>query len=161
MVMPLLMDLTYGVEGNWRLMWFPIRSTPHLEGVHVRTNFFRLTRSQVPPPHDGWISSTGLSLGQGADPGEKLHPYQMIVAMLTIGSGLSGYLEAEVEIHLGRASRRTRFLAKPETQTPFLLSVLARPDDEELTDTAAVVDGVLTTGGRLGFSDVVTHLLRP
>jgi hypothetical protein len=154
--MPFLTDLlSYGVEVNWRLMWLPVRAAARLAAVEVRTDSFRLARSEVPPPHDGWIYKPKHDLGQGQRHGDPLgYPDDPVVAFLAIGTGTSRYLEADIELRVGTATSRTMVIVEPSVRTPFMLSVHA-PGDGYLADTAAVVDGVFNAGGRVKLSDLM------
>jgi len=150
--------LTYGVEVNWRLMWFPIRSSAALKEVRARSASFRLLRSEVPPPDLGWVHTRGFDLGQGDGDGDQLgYPDQPVVAFITIGTGTSNLLEADLELRLGKADTRTTVTVEPGARAPFMLSIQAQAGEGDLVDTAAVVDGVFSAEGRLSFSGLATR----
>ncbi|HET9676717.1 MAG TPA: hypothetical protein VFP21_04325 [Solirubrobacterales bacterium] len=153
--MAFLSDLLgYGVEVDWRLMWFPVREGAYLKAVEVRTASISLDRSDLPPPHGGFIRSSGYDLGQGEGDGDRLgYQDNPVVALLEIGTGAGSYVEAGVELRLGTAHTRTTISIEPSARTPFMLS-LQGPRGGYLVNTAAVVDGVFNAGGRIKLSDL-------
>jgi hypothetical protein len=151
--MPLVDFLSFGVEGHWRLMWFPIRSAAELKQVRVRANAFRLLRSEVPPPDEG-IHGQVFELGQGSDPGDRLSPSEHpVLAWLAFKRRASGELVAEIELRLGGETERTDVTIEPDRRTPFMLSAHASPRAVGVADTAAVVDGVFNAGHRYSAGD--------
>lgn len=151
--------LAYGVEINWRLMWFPVREGALLKAVEVRSASIRLSRSDLPPPSNGFTHGSVFDLGQGTAHGDPLgYTNYPVVSFVTIAAGTSGYLEAEVELHMGTAKTRTAGVVKPGEPTPFMLSVQG-PREGYLANTAAVVDGVFAAGSRISLSDVVFRLV--
>jgi hypothetical protein len=153
---------TYGVELNWRLMWFPIRSEAVLKEVQARTNSIRLRRSDLPPPDVDIVHSSGFDLGEGKSDGDPLGypPNYVVVAFVSIGTGISGLLESDLELRLGRADTKSKVTIDPGARVPFMLSVQARADDGDVANTAAVVDGVFNAGSRV-FSGVGAPYGRP
>lgn len=145
----------YGVELNWRLMWFPVRSTSLLEEVKVRTSSFHLPRGDVPRPQ---APKAVYDLGKGNSDGSKLDPDFLIFALVEIGTGTSHYVEADVEIGLGKTRTRTTVTVEPSARTPFMLSLHGPPGPDPrgyLGDTAAVVDGVFNAEPRIKLSDLM------
>jgi hypothetical protein len=146
----------YGVELNWRLMWFPIHSTSPLEEVRARANSFRLPRGDVPRPQ---APKAQYDLGNGGSDGARLDLNHPIFALIKIGTGPSNYVEADVELTLSTAHTRTTVIVEPGARTPFMLSLHGLPEPEPRGDlgdtTAAVVDGVFNAGPRIKLSDLM------
>jgi hypothetical protein len=152
---PFLDLFTYGVEVNWRLMWFPNSPTAHLKEVKVRTNSLRVPASELPQPGDalgpGTVRKRGFVLGQRGDDDPLGFPDHPVVAELDVGTGTSGFLEADIFLQVGSgAHSRTTLTIEPGAQIPFMLSCHADAQNPEnpLAHTAAVVDGVFTGGSR-------------
>lgn len=149
----------YGVDLNWRLMWFPVHSTAPLKDVRVRTSSFHLPRGDVPLPQ---APRAQYDLGNGGSDGAKLDLDFDIFAHVEIGTGTSHYVEADVELRLGTAHARTTVTVEPGARTPFMLSLHGPPGPDprgDLGDSAAVVDGVFNAEPRIKLSDLM-HFVR-
>lgn len=147
--------LAYGVEINWRLMWFPNHEGAQLERTEVRAASIRLGKSDLPRPSDGFGHRQVFDLGQGKADGDRLgYSDAQVIAFVEIGAGDSGDLDADVQLQLGSAGARTKVTIAPGVRTPFMLSVQG-PRKGSVANTAAVVDGVFNAGGRIKLSDLV------
>jgi hypothetical protein len=147
----------YGVELNWRLMWFPVHSTASLKDVRVRASSFHLPGSDVPLPQ---APKALYDLGKGNGDGAPIIRDFPVFAQVEIGTG-SSYIEADIEIRLGTAHTRTTITVEPGVRTPFMLTLPEPPMASSLegfSETVAVVDGVFNAGARIKLIDLMRRL---
>ena len=156
---PVIDFLSYGLEADWLLTWFPIRSVPDLAAPRIRGGTFRhKTNEDV----FEFGNSVTYPLGQGAKgDGDPLAPNNVVHAFITIKLNKAGIFEADLEVHNGSASRKKSLTLPSDGRVPLLITVHGRDDDPVARDTALALQGVFVTGDRLSLISVVASVFGP
>jgi hypothetical protein len=156
------LDLSaYNLEGEWTLTWFPTRATANLQDVRMRGGTIN-HRTTDAPFRSG--NSVGHLLAQGDQTDkteDSLEPNELVLAFITVAVNASGIFVVDLEAKIGSTSRKKTLMLAPDTKTPFMINVRARSGNQAIQNTAAVFQGVFTTGSRLSLVDVAVRLFGP
>lgn len=160
--MSALLDiLAYKLEGEWTLTWFPTRATANLKDVRMRGGTISHRTNEAPFTVGNQVGHF-LAQGDETDKTEdSLEPNELVVAFITVGVTPSGIFEVDLEVRIGPTSRKKYLLLPPDTKTPFMINVRPRSENPAIQNTAAVFQGVFTTGSRLSLVDVVARFVSP
>lgn len=154
---PFIHFLTYGLEVEWLLTWYPKRSNDN--PIKIRGGTFRHKTSDDPFEVGNKVN---YLLGQGAEgDGDPISPNNIVAAFITVGVSKEGIFQADLQLNVGSASRSKGLILRPDTITPFMINVAARGDNPEIRDTAAVLQGVITAGQRIGLLDLLDRIIGP
>ena len=154
--------LAYNLEGEWTLTWFPTRATANLKEVRMRGGTIRHRTTDGPFKVGNKVGHL-LAQGDQTDKTEdSLEPTELVLAFITIGVNSSGIFEADLEVRIGSTPPRTKhFVLPPDTKTPVMINIRARGENQAIQNTAAVFQGVFTTGSRLSLLDVAIRVVGP
>jgi hypothetical protein len=159
--MPALIDVvTYDLEIQWLLTWYPVRGTADIAAPRIRGGVIRIKNSAA-------VFDAGnrdnFFLGQKLGPGdEALAPDNEVRAFADVGvSGPAREFDATFEVAIGRAIQRKRYTFPPDSRVPVLINVTSGADEPVVHDTAVALQAVVTAGRRFGLIDVLTSVVGP
>jgi hypothetical protein len=152
--------ITYAIEFQWLLTWFPIRAAADIDAPRMRGGVIRIRNTD--PTFDAGTRSI-TPIGQALAPGvEALATNNEVSAIIDIGvSGAARVVDAAIEVRVGRRLERRHITFLPDSYTPILVNVTAGTDEHVTHDTAAAFQVVATAGPRFGLSDFVTSIFGP
>jgi hypothetical protein len=150
--------IEYGLETEWLLSWFPTRAArpeyaelqhPAMRGgvfLHSTGEFHSLSGGGEYFNH---LLAQGEATGVAEDP---LEHDAKVVAFIEIGLSRQGQFEAKLTAQIGTVKQQRSVSLPPDTRTPVMIYVAADGQDEQLRDTAAMLQVVFatTTPFRLG-----------
>jgi hypothetical protein len=137
----------YRIDIDCLITWFPVRHGAALTVPQIRMDTF--SQHADDPPFTignkiGRFIALDASLGQ-----DGLDSKGFVRAFTTTGVDANEVFSMELEVGLGRRFRTQQLRLEPNTITPFLMNIRAAPgEDQELADTAATFQGVVTAGPR-------------
>lgn len=157
--MPAFVDLvTYGLEIQWLLTWYPIRATAEIAAPRIRGGAILIKNS------DGVFAAGNREvflLGQALGPGDEgLAQDNAVRAFADVGvSGPAREFDATFEVGIGQAIQRKRYTLPPDLRVPVLINVTSGGDETVVHDTAVAFQAVITSGPRFALIDVFTSLV--
>jgi hypothetical protein len=151
----------YNLEGEWTLTWFPTRAIANLQNVRMRGGTITHRTNEASFKAGAQVGHL-LAQGDQTDKTEdSLEPDELVLAFITVGVGPSGNFEVDLEVSIGPTSRKKHLVLPPDTKTPFMINVRPRGQNQAIQNTAAVFQGVFTTGSRLSLLSVAVRLIGP
>jgi hypothetical protein len=152
---------SYHLKAEYLLTWYPIGETDHLRQPKMLGEVQERSTADFDNPGLGGGTFEVFHLGRGWSPVDTFDSEERIGASLEVGvppKALFPTFEATVELYVGRVTRRQKLVLPPDTTTAFMLNAHARSDEPRLAKTAAVFQGVFTTGSRLGWIETITRI---
>jgi hypothetical protein len=148
--MPALIDLvTYRLELQWLLTWYPIRDAADIAAPRVRGGVID-ARNTDPVVEVG--NSQVFTLAQAGDP---LSANGAVRGFATVGvGGPARQFTVALEIGIGGVTRRTSYVVPPAYRLPVLINLAAGAEENVVHDTALAFQAVLAGGDRLGLAGV-------
>ena len=146
--------MEYGLTAECLLTWYPKGPTDNLSGPKMEGKVTEFSAASLASPGLGMGTSQSINWGRGWSAADTFDAEEKIGATITVATtpnALLPTIEVTMELYVGKVTRRTKLALPPDTTTPFLLNADARSSEPRLAHTAAVFQGVFTTGARRGF----------
>lgn len=144
---------SYRLEIEALLTWYPTRPTAVLKEVRIRGHTSRYSTEDK--------SFAGAAFGErihaeyyigqaGAD--EPIAPNNGVVGFTDVFVDTNINFNVECTLIVGTAKRAKIMRLPPDTRIPFMINVVAPENDDGLSGTSAVLQGVIVATQRVGFS---------
>jgi hypothetical protein len=147
---------SYRLEVEELLTWFPTRHAASLKEVRIRGHV--LNYSTQDKFFDESITA-GFTIGQsGTD--DPIAPGNSVVGFTEVSLDADITFNVECTLMVGARKRAKRMHILPDTRTPFMIIVEAAENDQGLSGTSAVLQGVIVATPRFGESLVVSQIVK-
>jgi hypothetical protein len=140
----------YGLEIEALMMWFPTKSSASLKEVRMRNYTFRhfSTDREFSVGVFGERNEIIHPLGEQSDDEDTLTSDNSVRALLGVTVNHNGIFEVDIELIIGKSTRRKRLVLEPDTKIPFMINLKAGAHDGLNKDTAVTLQGIFTTTPR-------------
>lgn len=151
----------YSLECEYAFTFFPTNSSATLKAPQIRAG--RLTPSWKELSLDDLLTHPiRYAIGNGGDEGESLTVDNAVGAKITITLDIRrNIFEADLWVYVGKKDQGVTksFDLPPGVRIPFMIYRRTQGGDEEIRDTAAVLQGVFATGSAYGQTVTPVHIL--